>query len=103
MLLVGTAFLLADAINATLENKYQYNFSRFQEKKIRGKNEIGFSSIRGGNLVGEHEVLFLGDSESIEIKHTAYSRAIYAEGAVRAARFIIHKKNGFYTMEDLIA
>lgn len=99
----GTALLLADSINSTLENKYTYVFDRLQKKEKRKKNEIGFSSIRGGNLVGEHSVLFLGDSETIEIKHTAYSRTVYAEGAVRAARFIIHKKNGLYHMEDLIS
>ena len=102
MLLAGTALLLADAINTALGNQYHYHLNRFQEKKMREKNEIGFSSIRGGNLIGEHDVLFLGDSESIEIKHIAYSRTIYAEGAVRAARFLVSKKNGFYTMEDLI-
>ncbi len=102
MLQVGTALMLADAIQSTIENKYNYTFDRFQNKKKRNKGDIGFSSVRGGNLIGEHSVLFLGDFESIEIKHTAYSKTIYAEGAVRAARFIIHKKNGLYSMEDLI-
>lgn len=102
MLLVGTALFLADSINSTLENKYSYTFDRFEKKIPRTNHEIGFSSVRGGNLVGEHSVFFIGDSESIEITHTAYSRTVYAEGAVRAARFIIHKKNGLYDMSDLI-
>lgn len=98
----GTAFLLADAINSTVENKHPYIFDRHLRKKSREKNEIGFSSIRGGHLIGEHSVLFLGDYESIEIKHTAYSRIVYIEGAIRAARFIIQKKNGLYSMQDLL-
>lgn len=97
----GTALLLADAINSANENKFKYMYDRHSFNKSRDKNEIGFSSIRGGNLVGEHSVLFLGEHESLEIKHTAYSREIFAEGAVRAARFIIHQKNGLYGMDDL--
>lgn len=98
----GTAFMLAEAINLGLEGKYHYNFDRHLIKKSREPNEIGFSSIRGGNLIGEHSILFLGENESIEITHTAYSRNVYAEGAIRAARFIIHQKNGLYKMEDLL-
>ena len=98
----GTAFMLAEAINLGFKDKYHYNFDRHLAKKSREPNEIGFSSIRGGNLVGEHSVLFIGENESIEITHTAYSRNVYAEGAIRAARFIIHQKNGLYRMEDLL-
>lgn len=97
----GTALLLADTINFANNNKYEYVYDRHSEKKSRSKNEIGFSSIRGGKLVGEHTVLFLGENESLEIKHTAYSREIFAEGAVRAARFILKQKNGLYGMEVL--
>lgn len=97
----GTALLLAEAINFANENKYKYIYDRHCERKSREKNEIGFSSIRGGNVVGEHSVLFLGEHESIEIKHTAYSREIFAEGTIRAARFLINQKNGLYGMEDL--
>ena len=97
----GTALLLANSINSANKNKYNYIYDRNSEKNIRKKNEIGFSSIRGGNIVGEHCVLFLGENESIEIKHTAYSREIFAEGAIRAAKFLIHKKNGIYGMDDL--
>ena len=71
-------------------------------KNVRNYNEIGFSSVRGGELVGEHSVLFLGENEKIELTHTAYSRNIYIEGALSATKFIINKKNGLYSMEDLI-
>ncbi len=98
----GTALFLANCINSTCENKYDYIFNRHSQKKSRTNHEIGFSSIRGGNLVGEHSVLFLGENESIEIKHTAFSRDVFAEGAIRAARFIIHQKIGLYGMEDLL-
>lgn len=97
----GTALLLADSINSVSGNKYEYCFDRCLKNTKRSKNEIGFSSIRGGNLVGEHSVFFFGEYESIEIKHTSYSRIIYAEGAVLGARFIIHKKSGLYDMTDL--
>ena len=102
MLLAGTALFWADCINSAFENKYQYTFNRSSQKRARSDNEIGFSSIRGGNIVGEHSVLFLGDHESIELKHIAYTRNVYAEGAIRAARFILEQKNGLYGMEDLI-
>lgn len=98
----GTALFLADAINSVNENKYDYIYDRHSLKKSRDKNEIGFSSIRGGNLVGEHSILFFGEDESIELTHTSYCRDVYAEGAIRAARFIIHQKNGLYGMEDLL-
>lgn len=98
----GTAFMLAEAINSTLENKHTYTFDRHSLTVPRSPSEIGFSSVRGGNLVSEHSVLFLGNYETIEIKHTAYSREVYAEGAIRAARFIVNQKNGLYGMEDLI-
>lgn len=98
----GTAFMLADAINSSAKNKYKYVFDRHSSTSKRTKNEIGISSIRGGNLVGEHSVLFLGNDETIEIKHSAYSRTVYAEGALLAAKFIIDKKNGIYDMTNLI-
>lgn len=98
----GTALFLANSINSACENRYHYVFNRHEKSSSRHHEEIGFSSIRGGNLVGEHSILFLGETESIEIKHTAYSRSVYAEGAIRAARFIIQQKNGLYSMEDLL-
>lgn len=98
----GTALFLANSINSACENRYHYVFDRHTKNTPRMQNEIGFSSIRGGNLVGEHSVLFLDENESIEIMHTAYSRDVYAEGAIRAARFIVGQKNGLYEMEDLL-
>ena len=81
-------------------NKYSYVFTRNVKAK-KSYNEIEFSSIRGGKLAGEHTVIFLGNNESIELTHTAYSRSIYIEGALRAAEFIINKKNGLYSMDDI--
>lgn len=98
----GTAIMLADSINRKSDNKYTYIFNRHDSRQKREKNEIGFSSIRGGNIVGEHSVLFFSDDESLEIKHIAYSRAVYAKGALKAAKFIINKPAGYYTMNDLI-
>ena len=98
----GTAILLADAINEVLENKKEYDFNRMQKREPRNKNEIGFSSIRGGNIVGEHTVAFFGENETLEIKHTSYSRQVFAEGAIKSAKFIMTKENGLYNMNDLI-
>ena len=102
IVLAGTALFLANCINSACKNQYQYVYDRHSIQDARTHNEIGFSSIRGGNLVGEHSVLFLGEHETIEIKHTAYSREVYAEGAIRAARFIIEQKCGLYGMEHLL-
>lgn len=98
----GTAILLADAINEAFEEKKTYNFGRFQNKAKRSKNEIGFSSIRGGNIVGEHTVKFFGDNETFEITHTSYSRQVFAEGAINAAKFIANKPTGLFGMNDLL-
>ena len=98
----GTALFLANSINSTNENKYKYVCDRASRNQKRNVNEIGFSSVRGGSLVGEHSVLFFDKNESFEITHTAYSREVFAEGSIRAARFIINKQNGLYGMEDLI-
>ena len=98
----GTAILLADAINEVLEDKKKYNFERMQKREKRNDNEIGFSSIRGGNIVGEHTVAFMGDSETLEIKHTAYSRQVFAQGALRAAEFIKQQQSGLYDMKSIV-
>ena len=113
----GTAIMIADNINKACNNRYSYNFSKnnfnntydsknSSSKKIKSNfksyNEIGFSSIRGGKLVGEHTVLFLGENETFELTHTAFSRTIYIEGALKAAEFIITQKNGLYSMNDRI-
>ncbi|MCD8021563.1 MAG: 4-hydroxy-tetrahydrodipicolinate reductase [Lachnospiraceae bacterium] len=98
----GTAIALADSINEALDGSCEYTYDRSQEKKRREKNEIGISSVRGGTIVGEHEVIFAGLDEVIEFKHTAYSRSIFAKGAVQAAAFLAGKPAGYYGMDDVI-
>ena len=98
----GTAVMVADNICKVCKKKYKYVFSRTNDSQRLSDNEIGFSAVRGGSLVGEHSVLFLGENETIEITHTAYSRNIYVEGTIRASKFILTKKNGLYSMKDLI-
>lgn len=98
----GTALMLADSINQALDNNMVYEFDRHSKKQRRQKNEIGFSAIRGGNVVGEHTVQFLGENETFEIKHTSYSSTVYAEGAIKAAKFLKNKSNGLYNMNDII-
>ena len=97
----GTALFLADKIKEARPDLV-YNFSRMAQKKKREPNEIGFSSIRGGNIVGEHTVQFFGPNETLEIKHTSYSREIFAEGALKAAQFLVSQKEPrMYSMSDL--
>ena len=98
----GTAILLADAINQVFNNEKVYDFDRMQKREKRSKNEIGFSSVRGGNIVGEHTVKFFSENETLEITHTSYSRQVFAEGALKAARFIVTKEYGLYDMNDLL-
>jgi len=98
----GTAINLADKINEALPEKCEYVFDRHSKREKRGKKEIGFSSIRGGNIVGTHTVQFIGANETFEISHTTYSRSVFAEGAVKAAFFLVKQSDGFYNMDDLI-
>ncbi len=98
----GTALLLANSINEALGNKMKYVYDRHDLSKKREDDEIGFTSIRGGNIVGEHTVQFFGPSETFEIKHTSYSRSVFADGAIKAALFMIGKPNGMYSMNDLV-
>ena len=99
----GTALALADAINEALDNEYSYKYDRSKERVKREKKEIGISAVRGGTIVGEHEVIFAGTDEVIEIKHTAYSKAIFGKGAVSAAKYLHGKPAGLYNMKDCIA
>lgn len=99
----GTALALADSLNEALDNAYAYKYDRSQERKKREKYEIGIQAVRGGNIVGEHEVIFAGTDEVIEFKHTAYSKAVFAKGAVEAAKFLAGKPAGRYEMSDVIA
>lgn len=98
----GTAQMLADTINEALGGGYFCEYDRHSKHEKRSKNEIGMTSIRGGNIVGEHTVKFFGDSETFEITHTSYSRNVFAEGAIKAAEFLAKKKKGFYNMDDLV-
>lgn len=99
----GTALALADSMNDALENAYSYKYDRSQERVKRDKHEIGIAAVRGGTIVGEHEVIFAGQDEVIEFKHTAYSKAVFAKGAVEAAKFLKGKPAGYYGMTDVIA
>ncbi|MCR4851059.1 MAG: 4-hydroxy-tetrahydrodipicolinate reductase [Lachnospiraceae bacterium] len=98
----GTALALADAINDSLDEKYDYVYDRSQRREKRPKNEIGISAIRGGTIVGDHDVIFAGTDEVITFSHTAYSRAVFAKGAVAAAKFLKGRAAGLYTMADVI-
>jgi 4-hydroxy-tetrahydrodipicolinate reductase len=98
----GTALALADSMNEALDNAYNYKYDRSQERVKRDKYEIGISAVRGGTIVGEHEVIFAGQDEVIEFKHTAYSKAVFAKGAVEAAKFLAGKPAGRYDMADVI-
>lgn len=98
----GTALMIADGISSVLENKPNYVYERASKREKRSKNEIGIHSVRGGTIVGEHEVIFAGNDEIISLKHTAMSRKIFATGAINAALFIAEKRPGLYDMGDLI-
>lgn len=98
----GTALALADSVNEAMENRYHYQYDRSTRREKRDPAEIGIQSVRGGSIVGEHEVIFAGKDEVVTISHTAYSRAIFAKGALEAARFLQGKKPGLYTMADVI-
>lgn len=98
----GTALALADSINEARNNEYEYVYDRSQVRQKRGKKELGISAVRGGTIVGEHEVIFAGMDEVIEIKHTAYSKSVFAKGAVEAGKFLAGKPAGMYDMADVI-
>ena len=98
----GTALLLADAINDAADGKYEYVYDRSDRREVRPQNEIGISAVRGGSIVGDHEVIFAGLDEVIEIKHRAYSRSVFAKGAVSAAAFLAGKPAGMYDMSNVI-
>ncbi|MBP5236396.1 MAG: 4-hydroxy-tetrahydrodipicolinate reductase [Clostridia bacterium] len=96
----GTALMIADAINS--DERFRYVYDRHSSSSPRKKDEIGIHSVRGGNIVGEHEVIFAGESEVIRISHSAASRMVFAEGAVNAACWIVGKEPGLYGMSDMI-
>lgn len=98
----GTALALADVINDSLKEKFNYKFDRSPDRIRRPKNEIGISAVRGGTIVGEHEIIFAGEDEVIEVKHTAYSKAVFAKGAIEAAKYLKGQDAGLYTMKEVI-
>lgn len=98
----GTALAIADAINSALDNKMEYKYGRHSKTEKREKNEIGIHAVRGGAIVGEHDVIFAGGGEVIEITHSALSRDVFGYGAIKAAKFITGKKHGMYSMKDVI-
>ena len=98
----GTALALADSINEAMDNQYHYVYDRSQKREKRDDKEIGISAVRGGTIVGEHEIIFAGQDEVIEFKHTAYYKAIFGKGAVEAAKFLAGKPAGRYDMSDVI-
>ena len=98
----GTALALADAINEASDGAYHYVYDRSQRRQQRDDKEIGISAVRGGTIVGEHEVIFAGTDEVIEFKHTAYSKAIFGKGAIEAAKYLAGKPAGRYDMADVI-
>ena len=98
----GTALALADSLNEAMDGQYHYVFDRSQKREKRESKEIGISAVRGGTIVGDHEVIFAGPDEVIEFKHTAYSKAVFGKGAVEAAKFLKGQPAGLYNMSDVI-
>ena len=98
----GTALMLADAISEELKDAPQYVYDRHSRRAARSKNEIGIHAVRGGTIVGEHEILFAGHDEIISLTHTAMSKKIFATGAINAALFLANCKPGLYNMGDLV-
>lgn len=98
----GTALMLADAINDTMDHTQKYMYDRHAQRKKRDKNEIGIHAVRGGTIVGEHEVIFAGHDEILSLKHQAMSKEIFAVGAVNAAVFLKGQPAGLYDMSKMV-
>jgi 4-hydroxy-tetrahydrodipicolinate reductase len=99
----GTAMMIASAIDQEISDDIEFVYDRHSVNKARSKNEIGISSIRGGNIVGEHSAMFISDEEILTISHSAQTRDVFAKGALTAAKFMAGKEKGYYTMSDVIA
>lgn len=99
----GTALAIADGINEALSQPYQYVYDRHSVRKKRDKKEIGIHAVRGGTIVGDHEVIFAGTDEIVTISHTATSKEIFAQGSIKAAKFLAGKEPGMYDMNSLLA
>lgn len=98
----GTALALADSLNEAMDHQYHYVYDRSQDLNPRDDKEIGLSAVRGGTIVGEHDVIFAGPDEVITFQHTAYSKAVFGKGAVEAAKYLAGKPAGYYHMSDVI-
>lgn len=98
----GTALALGDSVNEALDNEYEYVFDRSSRREKRPVKEIGFSAVRGGTIVGDHDVIFAGMDEVVTFSHTAYSKAVFGKGAIQAAKFLKGKPAGLYNMSDVI-
>ena len=98
----GTALMLADAICEEIDKPMKYEYDRHSKREKRSKNEIGMHAVRGGTIVGEHEIIFAGRDEIITLSHSARSKEIFAVGAVNAAKYMVGKGAGLYTMKELI-
>ena len=98
----GTALALAEAMNQAMDGQYHYTYDRSARREARDGKEIGISSVRGGSIVGEHDVIFAGKDEVITLSHTAYSKAIFAKGAVEAAKYLAGREPGLYDMSDVV-
>ncbi len=99
----GTAIMLANAVNSCFDGQMAYEYDRHSKRLKRPKNEIGIHSIRGGTIVGEHDVIFAGHDETITISHSAQSKEVFAVGAVKAAKFITGKPAGIYDMNSIMS
>lgn len=99
----GTALALADSINEELNHEYSYVYDRSTRREKRPQKEIGISAVRGGTIVGDHDVIFAGTDEVVTFSHTAYSKAVFGRGAVQAAKFLAGKPAGMYDMSNVIA
>ncbi len=98
----GTALALGDTVNEALSGEMSYIYDRSEKREKRGDKEIGFSAVRGGTIVGDHEVIFAGTDEVVTFSHRAYSRNVFAKGAIAAAKFLKGRPPGYYGMEDVI-
>lgn len=99
----GTALALADSVNEAMDGQYEYVYDRSQRRQKRGKKELGISAVRGGTIVGEHDVIFAGTDEVVTFSHSAYSKAVFGKGAVAAAKFLKGKEKGRFEMADVIS
>ncbi len=98
----GTALALADSVNEAMNGQYEYIYDRSGRREKRDKKELGISAVRGGSIVGEHDVIFAGIDEVVTFSHTAYSKAVFGKGAVAAAKFLKNKTAGRFDMADVI-